>query len=164
MPSRPSWWVLVGARRNHRRLGSARVCRERGAGLGRGLDAVACSVVLRHTYRLPPIGQPVLPPPTCCCAPPAVLRLPFQSAQRLMEERDALQQRLDQVALEHTMGAALAETQASGCGAGRVARRGAKLVRRARLRALVAAPQLTCRALPCLLGCRAEAQGRGGRV
>lgn len=35
-----------------------------------------------------------------------------QSAQRLKEERDELQGRLDQSALEQTMGAALAETQA----------------------------------------------------
>lgn len=45
--------------------------------------------------------------PTRCRCP----RLLPQSAQRLKEERDELQQRLDQVGLEHTMGAALAETQ-----------------------------------------------------
>jgi polyhydroxyalkanoate synthesis regulator phasin len=37
--------------------------------------------------------------------------LPLQSAQRLRDERDELQYKLDQVSLEATMGAALAETQ-----------------------------------------------------
>ena len=39
----------------------------------------------------------------------------LQSAQALKEERDELAQRLEQVSLEQTMGAALAETQAR-CG------------------------------------------------
>lgn len=45
--------------------------------------------------------------------PPCPLLFPddLQSAQRLRDERDALQARLDQTALETTMGAALAETQ-----------------------------------------------------
>ena len=67
---------------------------------------------------------------------PPLLLPPFvvQSAQRLRDERDELQNRLDQSSLERTMGAALAETQVGAAhGAQAAAPVGARLRAPARL-------------------------------
>lgn len=87
--------------------GRLRAVAGRAAGRSRrNVSAARCRLLQRRPgcrLRAEPAASPARTPP-----PPP---LP-QSAQRLKEERDELQDRLDQAALETTMGAALAETQA----------------------------------------------------
>lgn len=72
-----------------------------------GVDCLPSRCLHLHPCRLP--ASPFTAPCNRSCLPHAAC--PLQSAQALKEERDELANQLEQVKLEQTMGAALAETQ-----------------------------------------------------